>query len=237
MWINRILLVILIIVILILAGVIYHQLDAVKKKQDFNSIENVRTNHLLLSTIDWSTQRQKTILYMRDVIICEWGVLGKKPDYDKAYLKSEAIMRECERYPKVDPLAMLAVQRVESRFQDSLVSPMNARGCWQFITSTAHLLCQALGITYSERIYTDPILGTRLAGKYFDVLYASYPDSQELARYADYNGGPQQASFFLFNKSRLSEETKNFVRNVQKYKLEYHKGFTDYEPIRKDGKK
>jgi hypothetical protein len=230
---NRILIIALICIslaILGLAALFYRQLTNVKTVQIESNIENVKTNQFLLSTINWSTQRQKTILYMRDLIISEWKRIGAKMDYNKAFVKSEAIMKECERYPVVDPFAMLAVQRVESSFLDTLVSVRGARGSWQFVTSTAMLLCQALGITYSDKVYVDPVLSTRLAGKYFDVLYAAYPDSCDLARFADYNGGPQQAMNFLYSKSLLSKETKNFIDSVTANRERYHKGFIDYRP-------
>ena len=167
---------------------------------------------------------------MRDQIISEWGRIGADLNYDKAFVKSECIMKECERYPQVEPFSMLAVQRTESDFLDSLVSSRDARGSWQFMQSTAMLLCQALGISYSDRIYSDPILSTRLAGKYFDVLYAAYPDSCELARFADYNGGPQQAAYYRFNKSQLSTETRNFIDTVTLYRGKYRKEFVEYRP-------
>jgi hypothetical protein len=214
-----------------MAIILYKQLKFIQIRQTESNQENLKTNQFILSTIDWSTERQKKILYMRDIIIDEWKRIGlKKIDYNKAYLKSESIIKECEKYSRVDPFAMLAVQRVESCFLDSLESVMHAKGSWQFVQSTAILLCQAIGITYSEKMLNDPVLSTKLAGKYFDVLYASYPDSVELARFADYNGGPRQALYYLYDKTKLSNETKSFIVTVQEYKEKYTKKFIEYKP-------
>jgi len=231
--INRILIIALTVIslaILSLALVFYNQIINVKTKQSEANVQNVKTNQFLLSTINWSTERQKTILFMRDEIINEWVRIGAELNYDKAFVKSECIMRECERYPQVEPFAMLAVQRTESDFLDTLVSSREARGSWQFVQSTAMLLCQALGISYNDRIYSDPVVSTRLAGKYFDILYACYPDSCELARFADYNGGPQQAAYYRFSKSLLSLETRNFIDTVSLYRTKYRKEFVEYRP-------
>ena len=211
-----------------MSWLLYQQLMVLKDAQDESKIETIKTHHFLLSTIDWSTRRHRTILYMRDIIIAEWKRIGAKQDYNKAYIKAEAIVLECDKYPMVDPLSMLAVQRIESSFLDTLVSIRDARGSWQFVKSTALLLCQALGITHSDHIYQDPIISTKLAGKYFDVLYASYSDT--LAMFADYNGGPRQASYYLYEKSKLSEETRNFIKNVKMTMDAYHTGILSYKP-------
>lgn len=228
MWINRVLLFVIAVGIALTAYLFYLQLLNIKSTQREARIENTKINQFLLSTINWSTQRQKTLLYMRDVIIREWQRVGVTQDYNKAYVKADAILKECEKYPKVDPLSMLAVQRNESSFLDTLVSSAGAKGSWQLMASTAMLLCEAIGIFYNNKVYTDPVVSTRLAGKYFEVLYVAYPESSDLAKFADYNGGPVQAHYYLNKKSKLSEETKTFVANVHDTREEYKKGLQEY---------
>lgn len=236
---NRILLVMLILTtisILVLASMFYGQLHTIKATQTETNVENIKTNQFLLSTINWSTQRNKVILFMREQIKTEWELMAANGhpvnvDLNKAYVKAEAIMKECERYDVgIDPLSMLAVQRTESRFLDSAVSCMNARGSWQFVPSTALLLCQALGLTYSDKVYSDPVVSTRLAGKYFEVLYAVYPDSLELARFADYNGGPLQAQLYIYNRKMVCEETRTFIDSVSKYRDIYRERLLTFRP-------
>jgi uncharacterized protein YbbC (DUF1343 family) len=102
---------------------------------------------------------------------------------------------------------------------------MGAMGEWQFVPSTAMLLCNALSITFSDKAYYDPIC-TRLVGKYFDVLKASYKTEEEAL--ADYNGGPKQAFLYKVNKAKLDPETSAFVVNVMSKQAEYTKGFESY---------
>lgn len=230
MWINRVLLFVVIVGIALIAVIFHEQLVTIKSTQKETRIENTRTNQFLLLTISWLTQRQKMLLYMRDIIIKEWQRAGAEQDYNKAYVKADAILKECERYPRIDPFSMLSVQRNESSFLDTVTSSAGARGSWQFMTSTAMLLCEATGILFNDRVYTDPVISTRLAGKYFEILFAAYPESCDLARFADYNGGPTQAYYYLYNKSKLSEETRTFVNNVYNTREEYRKGFPGYNP-------
>jgi len=121
---------------------------------------------------------------------------------------------------------LLAVQQVESAFNDSAVSIMGAIGEWQLMTTTAKLLCDALGVSFSNRVFYDPIC-TRLAGKYFDDLKASYTNDEEAL--ADYNGGPKQAYFYRTDKKRLDQETLAFIVNVIKKRAEYIKEFETYK--------
>jgi hypothetical protein len=250
---NRVLLIVLLVGILTASLVFYIQITNLKNTQTHNDIQNIRTNQFLLSTINWSTQRQKAILFMRDQIIEKWNSMGisdtiekEKPKsrhkptgqtFDRAYQKAEAIMKECEtRYPSVKPFLLLAVQCRESAFLDStrdssgcssqVVSSMGARGAWQFVPSTARLICDALGISYSDRVFTDVSLSTRMAAKYFDILWAVY--GNDTLALADYNGGPRQALYYQCDKKKLSEETTVFIRDVLGLFDTYNKEFPLY---------
>lgn len=225
---NRVHTGIIVTICLILAGIVAlslmfkNQLKNLKQTQHTSAVENIRTNQFLMATISWSTQRQKTILFMRDQIINEWNRIGVTPNYDRAYLKAETIMKESERYPNIKPFVLLSVQKRESSFLDStrdstgaairMKSPVGALGAWQIMPSTARLLCEALGISYSERVFTDVGVSTRLAAKYFDILWATYEN--DTLSVADYNGGPWQARYYAEDKSKLAPETKGFVKDV-----------------------
>jgi len=237
MWLNRILLIVVLAVLSISIYIGYKQIISIKTVQKESSIENVRTNQFLMSTISWSTQRQKTILFMRDKILDEWARTGLKQDYDRAYQKAEMIMRECERYPSLKPFLLLAVQCRESSFCDSttdssgnkrrMTSSMGALGSWQFVQSTARLLCDALGISYSDKVYTDISVSTRMAAKYFDILWATY--NNDTMSVADYNGGPYQAEYYMHNRAKLSEETKAFVSDVMRLYQRYGNEYLTYK--------
>lgn len=202
--------------------------DKLNNAYENATAEFIKTNQFLLSTIDWTTREKRLTLYMRDIIVNEWKRVGAEPDYNKAFIKSEAIVKERNRYPHVDPFAMLAVQRVESSFLDSLTSVRHAKGSWQLVESTAKLLCGALGINYSNKHYWDPVMSTKLAGKYFDVLFSSYEDT--LAMFADYNGGPRQAGNYLYQRESLDPETDKFIKDVKAFMDIYREGFAEYNP-------
>ena len=204
----------------------YLQLRDIRTSQENDQVTQMETKQFLLSTIDWSTQRQKLLLFMRDQIIKESIRIGKSPDYNRAFEKANLIIQESEKYPGLEPLLLLAVQQVESAFNDSAVSVMGALGEWQLMTTTAKLLCDALGITFSNKVFYDPVC-TRLAGKYFDDLKASYANDEEAL--ADYNGGPKQAFFYKNDKRKLDQETSTFVVNVIKKRAEYVKEFETYK--------
>lgn len=204
----------------------YKEINIIKAAQIREQVNQTETKQFLLSTIDWSTQRQKTLLFIRDQIIKEWQRIGdKNPNYNRAFEKAELIIQECEKYPGVHPLFMLAVQCVESSFYDSLVSVAGAIGEWQIMPSTARLLCASLGISFSNKVFYDPIC-TKLAGKYFDALYASYPKEEEML--ADYNGGPYQAYYYRTDKTKLAPETSQFVINVMSRKNSFLRIFESY---------
>jgi hypothetical protein len=211
----------------ILAVRFTNQVVELRDIQERESQNQVETKQFLLSTIDWSTERQRTILFMRDIIISEYVRLGAKVNYEKAYKKSEIIFHQSEIYPGVDPLFMLAIQYCESRFLDTLVSCRGAIGPWQFVQSTGRLLCEAMGLTFDQKYLKDPITSTKLAGKYIGILAATYENEELMS--ADYNGGPWQAHFYRTDKSRLTAETSNFVACVKAKKEEFKKSYSIYK--------
>lgn len=220
------LIVVTLIIVIVLSTRFTKQVFELKYIQERESQNQVETKQFLLSTIDWSTERQRTILFMRDIIVAEYSKVGAKINYEKAYKKSEIIFHQSEIYPDVDPLYMLAIQYCESRFLDTLVSIRGAIGPWQFVQSTGRLLCEAMGLTFDQKFLKDPITSTKLAGKYIGILAATYENEELMS--ADYNGGPWQAYFYKTDKSKLSPETSNFVSCVKGKKEEFEKLYSAY---------
>jgi len=178
--------------------------------------ENIETNQFLLSTLDWSTSRQKKILFMRDIIVGEWKRCGWEVEMQKAYAIAETNLIESEKYPYLDPFFILAMQWKESSFTDTVVSHMGAIGLNQIMPATARLLCGFFNMQYNERLLYDTKVSTKLAAKLFDVLYAQYNDFELVL--AAYNGGPWSAYYYKNGDERLAEETANYVPSVmQKY--------------------
>ena len=122
------------------------------------------------------------------------------PGADPARIREAA--RLAERYSKrfgVDPLTVMAVVHVESRFDPRAVSPKGAIGLMQLQAETARSLAEDLGLQWTgEELLYDPdinmLLGTfylrRLIDRFGDVdaalaAYCSGPTLVESLRDAD----------------------------------------------------
>ena len=115
-----------------------------------------------------------------------------------AWSIAEAILQESERH-SLDPLLILAVIEVESRFRPKAVSTGGARGLMQIRPFVATALVEAADIeawTGKESL-DDPILNIKLGVFYLSQLKQSFKDLK-LALTA-YNLGPAQV------KNRLEE--------------------------------
>lgn len=115
-----------------------------------------------------------------------------------AWSIAEAVLKESKRH-SLDPLLILAVIEVESRFRPSAVSPGGARGLMQIRPFVATALAESANIetwTGKESL-DDPILNIRLGVFYLGQLKENFKDLK-LALTA-YNLGPAQV------KNRLEE--------------------------------
>ena len=164
------------------------------------------------TTIDWSDQRQRKILFMTDQIIAEYDRIGKTIAHDKAARIAEFNMIESEKYPSIDPLFILALQWKESSFRDSIVSPVGAIGLCQIMPPTANWLCSYIHISYSERSLYDMETNIKLSAAYLDYLYQYYGEYELVL--AGYNGGFRQASYYRINSPKLAAETADYVPKV-----------------------
>ncbi len=184
--------------------------------------KHLETNQFLLSTLDWSTIRQKKILFMRDEIIGEWKRCGiKKLNYEKAFTIAETNMNESEKYLHIDPMFLLAVQWQESRFVDTVKSHMGACGLMQVMPATGRLICGFFHMSYCDSILWRIDINIMLGTKLIDVLYSEYQNLELVL--AGYNGGPYQAFYFKTKDKRLEKETKNFVPSI----LKQYGGYTE----------
>ena len=198
----------------------------IKTTQKSQYFEHLTTNQFLLSTIDWSTQRTKKILYMRDKIAEEWKRIQHKVQLGEAYDVAETNMRACEGYSYLDPFFVLAMQNVESSFRHDVRSKMGAMGLNQIMPSTGRLLCSSFGWSYSDSMLYDVEASTRMAVRLLDVLYSQYGNWEQTL--ADYNGGPWQAHYYKTNRGSLAKETLEYVPKVMEKFKEYSAGFKDY---------
>lgn len=89
---------------------------------------------------------------------------------------SDAIHRESTRY-RLDPILILALIDVESKFQHAAVSPAGARGLMQILPGTAKALVDEIGLaanSHSEgfrpEFLDDPIVNIKLGVYYLQNL-------------------------------------------------------------------
>jgi len=207
-------------------------------KDDFDNLkfiqlkqqeEHQRTNQFLLSTIDWSTKRQKLILFLRDLILEERSKTKKIPPIaiSEAYLIAETNVLESEKYSCFDPILFTAMQRRESMFDKKAISPEGALGINQLMPSTGRLLCASFGQEYSDSILFDIKISTKFAAKLFDVLYATHHKTDLVL--ADYNGGPFVAAYYKSKSGSLPQETADYVPCVMKTYELYNAKFALYK--------
>ena len=202
------------------------KVEKIKQNQLQQNQEAKLTNQFLLSTIDWSTRRQKMILFMRDQILERRKSAGLSISIEKAYSIAERNLYECEKYPSVDPMLLLATQNIESAFNDSAVSSQGAMGLNQVMPSTARLLCFGMGLTYRDKMLFDINTNDKIAIRLLDILFATYTYPELVL--ADYNGGPYAAYYYQKDKSKLPGETAKYVPAVMSMWNYYKTKFENY---------
>lgn len=121
---------------------------------------------------------------------------------------------------KMDPLWILSIIRVESRFIPKAKSHRGAVGLMQLLPSTAQQLAEELHMPkLSEEQLNDPDVNIRLGIYYLSKLDRKF--SNEVAVLAAYNAGPGIVSQWVEEKHPLTvenipyPETKRFVQTVQ----------------------
>jgi soluble lytic murein transglycosylase-like protein len=162
----------------------------------------------LESGIGFDSRRRQLLLGMRDHILR----VNPRVSLADAYRFAELALNASEKYPAVDPLLLLAIGTVESRYDPEARSSADARGLYQIWPSTGRLLLRSLGWNYEERALYDPEKNTEAAALYLDILFSAYSDPQLVL--AEYNGGPLNAGYFRAGVSQLAAETRSYVPQV-----------------------
>ena len=94
---------------------------------------------------------------------------------------------------EVDPAALFAVVRQESRFRTDAVSSAGARGLMQLMPATARETAEKVGVAYSRsRLTDDPAYNALLGSTYLADQLRAFDGSLVLAA-AAYNAGPGNA--------------------------------------------
>ena len=117
-----------------------------------------------------------------------------------------------EKFNSVDPLFLLAIGIVESRFTTGATSHADAKGLYQIWPATGRWLADDLGWEFSEAMLYEPAKNTELAACYLDKLFVTYGDPRLVL--AEYNGGPVNARRLRNGSDRLAAETRDYVVKV-----------------------
>jgi len=133
----------------------------------------------------------------------------------EAWRVSEVILEESLKR-NLDPMLVLAVIEVESRFQYSMISPVGARGIMQIMPGTGKFLTDAVGrelglhpVAYRPESLDDPILNIRMGVYYLHDLKKQFRNLN-LALIA-YNAGPAELQNRLENNQEFSQEYATLV--------------------------
>lgn len=117
-----------------------------------------------------------------------------------------------EKFNSVDPVFLLAIGIVESRFTAGATSHADAKGLYQIWPATGRWLADDLGWEFSEAMLYEPAKNTELAACYLDKLFVTYGDPRLVL--AEYNGGPINARRLRIGSDRLAAETRDYVFKV-----------------------
>jgi soluble lytic murein transglycosylase-like protein len=201
--------------LLLLAVVLlgHHALGRIELKNQESASALARANRKiqeLEASVGFDSSRRQLLLGMRNHIL----KVNPRVSLTDAYRYAELALEASEKYPAVDPLFLLAIGVVESKYDARAKSPADARGLYQIWPATGRILVRALGWEYDNEILYDPEVNTQAAAFYLDVLFATYQDPQLVL--AEYNGGPLNAGYYRASVKALATETRNYVPRVLK---------------------
>lgn len=138
----------------------------------------------------------------------------------EAWRVSEVILEESLKR-NLDPMLVLAVIEVESRFQYAMISPMGARGIMQIMPETGKFLTDLLGrelglqpVAYRPESLDDPILNIRMGVYYLHDLKKQF-GNLDLTLVA-YNAGPAELQKRLENNQPFSQDYATRVLDAYK---------------------
>jgi len=144
-------------------------------------------------------------------------VRSHRPDITEAeaWEISEVILEESSGYG-LDPMLVLAVIDVESKFQYEAVSPAGARGIMQILPYVAKSLVQKIGLhqlshskSFRPEFLDDPVLNIKLGVYYLHDLKKSFRNLTHAL--TAYNMGPTETKNRLENDLDIPEEYSTLV--------------------------
>lgn len=153
-------------------------------------------------------------------------VQANRPDlFEKdAWDLAEVILAESSKY-KLDPILILAVIDVESKFQFGVVSPAGARGIMQIMPATGKFLVKSVRALAKEikveqlmpEHLDDPIVNIKLGTYYLHDLRKSFQNVNNAL--IAYNLGPTELRIRMEKQIEYNGEYANAVLTAyQKFK-------------------
>jgi soluble lytic murein transglycosylase len=148
----------------------------------------------------------------KELVSIYFIVRANRPDINdgEAWKLSEVILEESSAYG-LDPMLVLAVIDVESKFQYAAVSPAGARGIMQILPTVAKTLLHETGLLppstsnpFRPESLDDPILNIKLGVYYLQDLRKSFPNLNHAL--TAYNQGPTATKNRLENDVEISDE-------------------------------
>ena len=194
--------------IVMLGHEVLRGIDRQNQEASLGMVRVERRIQQLESGIPFDSRRRRLLLAMRDHIL----KVNPRVSLTDAFRYADLALGASEKYPAVDPLLLLAIGSVESRYDTQAVSRADARGLYQIWPATGRLLLRALGWEYDETSLYDPEKNTMAAALYLDILFSTYSDPQLVL--AEYNGGPLNAGYFRAGVGSLAAETRTYVPRV-----------------------
>lgn len=210
------------------------EISEIKRTQKEQKANQIETNQLLLSNMDWSTRRQKKTLFMRDMIISEWKRIGSKErgkrdislSLNEAYDIADNIMMNAEIYPNIDPLLILSVCWKESAFWKRAISHKGAMGLMQVMPVTARPYFEIFGISFNKNKLYETGINLKVAVRFFEDVISTYGSIEKSLAY--YNGGRWGATYYPDSLEKCAKETAEYVPKViDKYK-EYKESYKSF---------
>ncbi len=152
-------------------------------------------------------------------------VKAKRPDMgDGEVLELADVIRQESRKQGLDPILVLALIQVESRFRFDAISPMGARGIMQLMPEVAQKLAHEIGYhprsearRFRPEFLDDPFFNIKLGVYYLHGLKKSFRDVATTL--IAYNLGPTELRNRLDNNIDFSGEYATLVLSAyQKFK-------------------
>ena len=151
---------------------------------------------------------------------------ANRPDIREreAWELSEVIRKESSKY-KLDPILILAVIDVESKFQFGAISPAGARGIMQIMPATGNFLVRNVrGLAeeikadqFTPELLDDPIVNIKLGTYYLHDLRKNFQNVSKAL--IAYNLGPTELRIRMENQIEYTDEYANAVLAAhQKFK-------------------